>query len=116
MKLIEAKDQAEFFDGVKNFSNNRVGDIAEHYAITLFWDYGWEVFKNCGCDGPVDLVVIDDTGTVRLIDINTRPNPWKRGMGDIGVHGRTKLQKKLGIQIVEFDPEKRKLRFVEHKE
>ena len=82
----------------------------------LFWDYGWEVFKNCGCDGPADLIVIDDTGNVRLIDIKTRGKPWKRGPKDIHGYSRTDIQKKLGIQIVEFDSDTRKLRFVEHKE
>ena len=31
---------------------NRIGDMAEHYAITWLWDNGYHVFKNCGCTGP----------------------------------------------------------------
>ena len=27
---------------------NRIGDMAEHYAITWLWDNGDHVFKNCG--------------------------------------------------------------------
>ena len=27
---------------------NKVGDMAEHYAITWLWDKGYHVFKNSG--------------------------------------------------------------------
>ena len=37
---------------------SRVGDLAEHYAITWLWDNGYHVFKNCGCTGPVDIVAM----------------------------------------------------------
>ena len=110
------KETKDLFERDSKLSPNRIGELAEHYAITLFWDYGWEVFKNCGCDGPADLIIIDDSDKVRLIDIKTRGKPWKRGPRDISGHGRTEIQKKLGIQIVEFDPDTRKLKFVEHKE
>ena len=39
--------------------SSRLGDIAEHYAITYLWDQGYNVFKNSGCTGPVDLIAID---------------------------------------------------------
>ena len=41
-------------------SPNRTGDIAEHYAVTWLWDNGYEVFKNCGCTGPIDIIAKDD--------------------------------------------------------
>ena len=40
----------------KEHSTNRKGDLAEFYAVTWLWDNGYEVFKNCGCDGFIDLV------------------------------------------------------------
>ena len=40
----------------KKHSTNRKGDLAEYYAVTWLWDNGYEVFKNCGCDGFIDLV------------------------------------------------------------
>ena len=116
MKPIKVEAPHDLFKESKNLSSNRMGDLAEYYAITLFWDYGWEVFRNCGCDGPVDLIVIDDKGKVRLIDIKTRPKKGGRSLGDRKGHHRTDLQKKLGIQVVEFDTDTRKLRFVEHRE
>mgnify|MGYP001340938645 CR=1 FL=1 len=38
----------------KEHSTNRKGDLAEFYAVTWLWDNGYEVFKNCGCDGFID--------------------------------------------------------------
>ena len=45
---------------------NRVGDLAEHYAITWLWDNGYHVFKNCGCTGPIDIVALDPEGKVTI--------------------------------------------------
>ena len=43
----------------KEHSTNMKGDLAEFYAVTWLWDNGYEVFKNCGCDGFIDLVARD---------------------------------------------------------
>ena len=86
---------------------NRTGDIAEHYAITWLWDQGFDVFKNSGCTGPVDMISLDREGDMLLIDVKTEKG-WNTGY-------RSPLQKKLGVRILSFNPENRKLRFVEHK-
>ena len=31
--------------------------MAEFYAVTWLWDQGYEVFRNCGCDGMIDLII-----------------------------------------------------------
>ena len=49
---------------IKEQSASRKGDLAEHYAVTWLWDNGYEVFKNCGCDGFIDLVVRDPKDTI----------------------------------------------------
>ncbi len=38
----------------------RKGDFAEFYAVTWLWDKGYEVFKNCGSTGIIDLIAIKD--------------------------------------------------------
>ena len=53
----------------KEHSTNRKGDLAEFYAVTWLWDNGYEVFKNCGCDGFIDLVARDPKGNITLIDV-----------------------------------------------
>lgn len=100
--------------GVKHTNNSRKGDFAEYYAVTWLWDNGYEVFQNSGCSGPVDMIAMDDTGTIILIDVKT----FKLGANDkfsSVPHSRTKLQKKLGVKILGFNPENRELRFIEHK-
>ena len=91
----------------KNKDSSRLGDIAEHYAITWLWDQGFDVFKNSGCTGPVDMISLDREGDMLLIDVKTEKG-WNTGY-------RSPLQKQLGVQILSFNPENRKLRFVEHK-
>jgi Holliday junction resolvase-like predicted endonuclease len=98
--------------GVKhtnNKSENRRGDFAEFYAVTWLWDQGYEVFKNCGCDGPIDLIAVKD-GNITLTDIKTRSNN-----GSNGTTARSEEQKLLGVQIIKFNPDNRKCEWVKHK-
>lgn len=89
---------------------NRLGDVAEFYAITWLWDEGFEVYHNSGCSGAVDIVGIKD-GEVYLFDVKMNKNPTKSM-----AKSRTPLQKKLGVQFLLFDPRTRKLRLQKHKE
>ena len=54
--------------------SSRKGDMAEYYAVTWLWDNGYEVFKNCGCTGLVDLIARDKKGKTILIDVKTLEN------------------------------------------
>ena len=94
----------------KHKNDSRKGDLAEFYAVTWLWDKGYEVFKNCGCTGPVDLIATKN-GEVTYIDVKTR---WT-GSGTSSGRTRTKEQLKLNVQVLNFLPETRELRFVEHK-
>lgn len=93
--------------GVRPTDVNRIGDMAEHYAITWLWDNGYQVFRNCGCTGPVDLVAMAPNGDIKLIDV--------KSYKDTRLSKRTELQKELGVQYLHFNSETRKLRFVEHR-
>ena len=86
--------------------DNRKGDMAEFYAVTWLWDNGYEVFKNCGCTGPVDLIATKD-GETTLIDVKTKS----------GRSGRTRSDEQLdlNVQILNYNPDTRKLIFVKHK-
>ena len=61
----------------KEHSTNRKGDLAEFYAVTWLWDNGYEVFKNCGCDGFIDLVARDSKGNIKLIDVKTARRDYR---------------------------------------
>ena len=88
-------------------NNSRKGDFAEYYAVTWLWDNGYEVFKNCGCTGLVDLIAVNKHGKVTFIDVKTRSGRSGRT--------RTEEQLKLDVKILNFLPDTRELRFVEHK-
>tara|TARA_E500000331_G_scaffold349514_1_gene392823 strand:- start:682 stop:1059 length:378 start_codon:yes stop_codon:yes gene_type:complete len=86
---------------------SRVGDMAEHYAITYLWDKDYQVFKNCGSTGPIDMVAIDKEGNVKLIDVKS----YKDGR----LSSRSKTQKQLGVQYLHYNSETRKLKFINHR-
>ena len=92
----------------------RKGDFAEFYAVTWLWDNGYEVFKNCGSTGLVDMVAIKD-GEITLIDVKTWCYNEKLGYCSLSGRSRTKEQKQLGVKLLGFYPDTRKLKFMEHR-
>jgi ATP-dependent exoDNAse (exonuclease V) beta subunit len=99
--------------GQKLTDSSRIGDLAEHYAITWLWDEGFEVFHNCGCTGAIDIVAIKD-GEVYLFDVKTMQYNKDKEYYTIK-KGRTDLQKEMGVQLLSFNPSNRKLRMVKHR-
>ena len=98
------------------WSKSRKGDLAEYYAVTWLWDQGFEVFKNAGCDGCIDIVAISPEGDTILIDVKTLI-PQQRSSGGVVKRvglGVSDKQKALGVHYLGFDPEDRSLRFIEH--
>jgi len=98
--------------------SNRKGDLAEYYAVTWLWDEGYEVFRNAGCTGPIDLIGVNlETGETLLIDVKTFQEQ-KVGEGNYShtSHTRSQLQKDLNIVQLGFNPITRKLRFIDHRE
>jgi|TARA_R110002020_G_scaffold224991_2_gene434921 Holliday junction resolvase-like predicted endonuclease len=86
--------------------SNRKGDFAEYYAVTWLWDQGYEVFKNCGSTGMIDMIAMKD-GDIKLIDVKT--------VGVGGGKGLSEKQKELGVCLVRFNAETRNLAFRRHK-
>ena len=95
---------------------SRKGDFAEYYAVTWLWDNGYEVFQNCGCTGPIDMIAMDKKGSTLLIDVKTEglDDPRCDNSAYVVKHIRTKVQKKLGVILLGFNPITRALRFVHH--
>ena len=91
-------------------NKSRKGDLAEYYAVTFLWDMGFEVYKNCGCTGVVDLIAMAEDGTIVLFDVKT-------DQLDCNMHShRTEEQKRLGVQYLVFNPETRQFRFMDHRD
>ena len=87
--------------------SSRIGDLAEHYAITWLWDNGYQVFRNCGCTGPIDIVAMTPEGELTLIDV--------KSYKDSRLSKRTDMQKELGVQYLHYNSHTRKIRFVRHR-
>ena len=100
----------------KEHSTNRKGDLAEFYAVTWLWDNGYEVFKNCGCDGFIDLVARDPKGQVTLIDVKTARRDYRTENSYTSRTTRTEQQIKAGVKYLLYLPDTRKLRWVKHNE
>lgn len=105
---------------IKPHDDSRKGDIAEFYAVTWLWDNGYEVFRNTGCTGIVDMIALKDK-KVTLIDVKTfytrsrKSSSLSTGIGLVPSSKRTREQKELGVKLLGFNPETRKLKFVKHK-
>ena len=97
--------------------DSRKGDMAEFYAVTWLWDNGYEVFKNCGCTGLADLVARDSKGDIILIDVKTAQPQLHKETGNnlTKCTGRTREQVEAGVQLLMFNSQTRKLKFVKHK-
>ena len=89
---------------IKSFSSTRKGDYAEYYAVTWLWEQGYEVFKNCGASGYIDLIAVKDK-KVKFIDVKSSRSRTK-----------TDKQKKEGVAILVFNSHSKQCRFVEHKD
>ena len=99
---------------IKEHSTNRKGDLAEYYAVTWLWDNGYEVFKNCGCDGFIDLVVRDPQGNIKLVDVKSARRDYRTKNQYTSRTTRTPAQIEADVQYLLFMPETRKLRWVNH--
>jgi len=95
---------------------SRQGDLAEYYAVTWRWDEGYEVFKNAGCSGLIDLIAYKkETEDILLIDVKTIQED-KRGSAPYVKNTLTKEQREKGVRVLSFNPWDRKLKFVKHRD
>ena len=54
-------------------SASRKGDIAELFVAQYFMKEGFDVFRNLGCDGPIDLIIHNRATNVTLkIDVKSQ--------------------------------------------
>ena len=93
-------------------NSSRKGDLAEYYAVTWLWDNGYEVFKNSGCNGPIDMIAMDKNGETIFIDVKTAYLPAKTGPV-YRCTKRSEVQIKLGVKHLLFTDNK-ELIFAEH--
>lgn len=90
----------------------RKGDLAEHHAITWLWEQGYEVFKNCGGTGIVDIVAISPENKTVLIDVKTT-HCYADGK-TMMKKARTPKQTELGVVILGYNPATAECRWIKH--
>jgi len=96
-------------------TDSRVGDLSEYYSITWLWDQGYEVFPNAGSQGMIDIIAWHpETEETILIDVKTA-RKTKHKNNDAS-KTRSPIQVEKGIQILTYNADTRKLRFMEHRD
>lgn len=82
------------------FDNHRQGAQAEAAAIAWLIENGWRVYRCVSGPGPADLVVGDDDGALRMVDVKRRgfkPGATKRRVSRANVSQR---QRELGVDFL----------------
>ena len=87
---------------------SRIGDIAELEVALHLLSEGYEVFRNMGCTGLVDLVVIcPKTKEILLYDVKTTTTYTdKDGVTTIYANTSSEEQRKLGVEIAGLHKDK----------
>lgn len=80
-----------------NMENNRKGDLAEVQATAWLWQRGYEVFRNMGCTGKIDIVAVKKD-EILLIDDKSASARFDNGVQCLGASTITKESKKRGIR------------------
>tara|TARA_R110000823_G_C15550517_1_gene459263 strand:+ start:101 stop:442 length:342 start_codon:yes stop_codon:yes gene_type:complete len=96
----------------KEYNSSRKGDIAEHYAVSWLWEQGYEVFKNCGATGVIDIVAVTKENKTILIDVKTI-HEYSNGHSTIK-KTRTPKQIELGVVLLGYLPETNECRWIKH--
>ena len=90
------------------------GTVGEYLTIAKLTKQGYFVAKSCDPACPFDIVIVDKSGKIQLIDIKTNTyRKHKKGeslkdkpKGSYKIHrSPTKEQKKLGIKLMMVDYE-----------
>ena len=116
MENYEMFDNEAETENTVEMNRSRKGDLAEHKAVTWLWEQGYEVFRNCGCSGPIDIVAYKD-GECTLIDVKTTQREYRPNKGDwrIGIK-RTDEQKENNIVFLSYNPESGDFYWINHRD
>ena len=117
-KYLLGKREKGMEHSVEIKDTKRKGDMSEYYAVTWLWEQGYEVFKNSGRSGAIDLIAMDKEGNMTLIDVKTAKKDSRRQDKYVSVGGGNLRpdQKKLGVVHLVFYPNSKDCRFVDHRD
>ena len=106
---LQQKPNQEEIGQKSTKDRSRIGDYWEYYVVLEAWSRGAEVFKNVGCSGPIDLILVWNDMVLKCDvkqKIQTRP----------GSYGACRLGKGNTSTIISVHPITRKIKWVRGKE
>ena len=83
-------------------ATSRTGDVTELEVATHFLKQGYEVFRNMGSTGLIDIIVVcPKTKEISLYDVKTTTEyKDKEGVTTVYANTSTEEQRKLGVEVV----------------
>ena len=90
------------------------GKEAENLAQIYFLKKGYHVFNNVSQQGCIDMIVVNDKNETMKIDVKS--DTWSAIMKKkVHKNSRSREQIDMNVQVVSYNPDTRKLRFVKHR-
>tara|TARA_R100001244_G_scaffold28358_1_gene27657 strand:- start:163 stop:555 length:393 start_codon:yes stop_codon:yes gene_type:complete len=98
-------------EGLKKiYGNNakRIGDVNELLVASVLLKYGWEVFPNISCTGPIDLVTFNrELNVWYYLDVKSRPPSYKNMKSllknPIATLKPTEEQEKYNVKVAYYE-------------
>jgi Holliday junction resolvase-like predicted endonuclease len=81
------------------YNRHRLGAIAEARASAWLIEQGWRVFHCISGPGPADLVISDEDGRMKMVNVKRRPYKGKNN-AVIARATISKRQRELGVEIL----------------
>jgi Holliday junction resolvase-like predicted endonuclease len=87
-------------------SKSRLGTVGEYYAIQWLLNQGHQVFYNVHNTGPIDIVILKNNKLIPIdvkVESHRKNKKLYKGSKTRVYRVATKLQKKLGVLILNVD-------------
>ena len=80
------------------YDRHRLGAIAEARATAWLIEQGWRVYRCVSGQGPADLVISDNDGKMKMVDVKMRPFVGRKN--HVARATISKRQRELGVEIL----------------
>ena len=80
------------------YERHRLGALAEAKAIAWLIEQGWRVFSCVSGQGPADLVISDEVGRMKMVDVKRRKFVGKNKQ--VARATISKEQRELGVEVL----------------
>ena len=80
------------------YERHRLGAIAEARATAWLIEQGWRVYRCVSGPGPADLVISDEDGRMKMVDVKRRPFIGENN--NVVRATISKRQRELGVEVL----------------